>query len=76
MGLGMCIVKYIVEVHQGEIWVESVIGEGTTAYVFLPIPDFNKLLYAGQRYVYSLNNYGIALLHTLQRQDQFIQHLW
>ena len=35
-GLGMSIVKYIVEAHKGKIWVESEIGKGTTVRFTIP----------------------------------------
>lgn len=35
-GLGMTIVKYIVEVHGGKIWVESEPGKGTTVRFIIP----------------------------------------
>jgi PAS domain S-box-containing protein len=38
VGLGMSIVKNIVEAHGGKIWVESVPGEGTTVRFTLPAP--------------------------------------
>lgn len=38
-GLGLAIVKTIVDSHQGRIWVDSVIGQGTTFTVVLPISE-------------------------------------
>ncbi|MCH7782881.1 PAS domain S-box protein, partial [candidate division KSB1 bacterium] len=35
-GLGMSIVKHIVEAHQGRIWIKSKPGKGTCVYVGLP----------------------------------------
>ncbi|MFQ3536489.1 MAG: ATP-binding protein [Aggregatilineales bacterium] len=36
-GLGLAMVRRIVEVHNGKVWVESEPGEGSTFYVQLPI---------------------------------------
>jgi len=36
LGLGMSIARNIIEAHNGEIWVESTIGKGTTSYIRLP----------------------------------------
>ncbi|MFT3858053.1 MAG: PAS domain S-box protein [Aquabacterium sp.] len=35
-GLGMCLVKEIVHLHQGDVVVDSVFGEGTTVMLSLP----------------------------------------
>jgi PAS domain S-box-containing protein len=36
-GLGMTIVRYIIEAHEGAIWIESEPGRGTTVYFKIPI---------------------------------------
>ncbi|SNC77260.1 two-component system, OmpR family, sensor histidine kinase VicK [Hymenobacter gelipurpurascens] len=36
-GLGMSIIKTIVELHQGHIWLESKEGEGSTFFISLPL---------------------------------------
>jgi signal transduction histidine kinase len=41
-GLGLAIAKLIVEQHGGRIWLESRVGEGTTAIVTLPIRTQTK----------------------------------
>lgn len=38
-GLGLSIVKKIVEVHHGKVWCESEIGEGATFFIELPITE-------------------------------------
>jgi two-component system sensor histidine kinase VicK len=42
-GLGLAIVKDLVLLHHGEVWFDSVEGEGTTFFVRLPIEQPNYI---------------------------------
>ncbi|RCJ24653.1 hybrid sensor histidine kinase/response regulator [Nostoc minutum NIES-26] len=39
-GLGLAICRNIVQQHDGKIWVQSILGEGSTFYVLLPLASF------------------------------------
>ena len=41
-GLGLLIVKGIIEAHGGKIWAESMVGEGTTFYWTIDAPLTQK----------------------------------
>jgi len=36
-GLGLSIAKELIKLHDGEVWIQSVYGEGSTFFIFLPI---------------------------------------
>jgi PAS domain S-box-containing protein len=40
-GLGLAICRHIIERHNGKIWVESILGQGSTFYLSLPLTTGN-----------------------------------
>ncbi len=36
-GLGLALVKEIIEAHHGSVWVESVLGKGSTFFFTVPV---------------------------------------
>lgn len=41
-GLGLAISKEVIKAHQGQIWVESVEGKGSTFYISLPYEPYEE----------------------------------
>jgi PAS domain S-box-containing protein len=49
-GLGLAICQSIIQQHDGSIWAESILGEGSTFYFTLPIPSRdNEQTHLGHR---------------------------
>ena len=42
LGLGLYLVKELVTLHEGEVWAESIEGQGTTFFVRLPLHPVEK----------------------------------
>ena len=42
-GLGLVVVKEIIEGHYGKVWIESKLDKGTTFFVSLPVYSFKEI---------------------------------
>jgi len=43
-GLGLFIVREVIEGHYGKVWMESELNKGTTFFISLPIHSSKKLM--------------------------------
>lgn len=48
-GLGLFSAKMVIEAHQGKIWVESKVGEGTTFFFTLPLASTSPIQNTGRK---------------------------
>lgn len=60
LGIGLTIVKTLVEAHAGRVWVESVPGAGSTFTVLLPVRQPSHSLLAGGVTYPSLDSAAVA----------------
>jgi signal transduction histidine kinase/CheY-like chemotaxis protein len=51
-GLGLSITKQFVGLHEGRLWVESVVGEGSTFFIKLPITPSTQLVAQPARWIH------------------------
>ena len=54
VGMGLSVALGLVQAHGGKIWVESQVGQGTTAFIELPEADAGRVLQGEQ----AVNNAG------------------
>lgn len=59
-GLGLPIVKGIIEAHGGQVWVESVFGEGSTFHVRLPFAAANPSSPLSRTDIYKATTFATA----------------
>jgi signal transduction histidine kinase len=64
-GIGLLLVKSFIEQNKGEIWAESIEGEGSSFYFTLPAKEHNKM---NMQFLNSRNDLVMEQRANLQRQ--------
>ena len=74
-GLGLNISKQFIELHGGQIWVESKVGRGTSFSFSLPLPGVNRAVSAALRSQPSPSRTTLHEVCLLMHQDPHIIRL-
>ena len=68
-GLGLALSKKFIELHDGRIWIESALGQGTCVSFTLPLPEIHRLPRAAYRLNRPLSNPDTATHVLVLHED-------